>query len=185
MTETTPIPAEEATPPASPADQRILVAAVGNDWLQDDGFGPAVAKLLLERELAHGVTVTDFGTGGLNLAYEVMAGYDALILIDISRQGHPPGTLYVIEPDEAEIDAMIAAGGSFDVHAMDPMSVLRFVKQVGGELPSKVLVLACEPELVVEHVSDMAIGLSDTVRNAVGRAVDLTLETIAEIRAGK
>ncbi len=184
MTETTPISPEAGTPGPSPAEKRILVAAVGNDWLQDDGFGPAVAKRLLERELAHGVTVTDFGTGGLNLAYEVMAGYDALILIDISRQGHPPGTLYVIEPDEAEIDAAIAAGGSFDVHAMDPTSVLRFVKQVSGELPSKVLVLACEPELVVEHVNDMAIGLSDTVRDAVGRAVDLTLETIAEIRAG-
>jgi hydrogenase maturation protease len=183
MTETTPLSPESGTPDSRAPVDRILVAAVGNDWLQDDGFGPAVAKQLLERELADGVTVTDFGTGGLNLAYEVMAGYDALILLDISRQGHPPGTLYVIEPDEAEIDAAIAAGGSFDVHGMDPMSVLRFVKQVSGSLPSHVLVLACEPHLVVEHVNEMAIGLSDVVREAVGRAVELTIQTIAELRA--
>ena len=45
-----------------------------------------------------GVTVMDFGTGGLDLAYEVMRGYDALVLLDASRQGGEPGTLYVMEP---------------------------------------------------------------------------------------
>ena len=40
----------------------------------------------------------DFGTGGLDLAYEVMRGYDALVLVDVSRQGGEPGTLYVMEP---------------------------------------------------------------------------------------
>ena len=40
----------------------------------------------------------DFGTGGLDLAYEVMRGYDALVIVDVSRQGGEPGTLYVMEP---------------------------------------------------------------------------------------
>ncbi len=42
----------------------------------------------------------DAGTGGLDLAYEVMRGYDALVILDVSRQGGEPGTLYVMEPDE-------------------------------------------------------------------------------------
>src|SRR5947199_9809505 len=99
MTESTPVAADSGKPAA---ELRILVAAVGNQWLQDDGFGPAVAKALLERELPAGVTVIDFGTGGLNLAYEAMNDYDALLLVDITRQGHPPGTLYTIEPDPEE-----------------------------------------------------------------------------------
>ena len=41
----------------------------------------------------------DFGTSGLDLAYEVMRGYDALVLVDATRQGGEPGTLYVIEPE--------------------------------------------------------------------------------------
>ena len=45
----------------------------------------------------------DFGTGGLDLAYEVMRGYDALLLVDVSRQGGEPGTLYVIDPNDEEI----------------------------------------------------------------------------------
>ncbi|MFZ0215285.1 MAG: hydrogenase maturation protease, partial [Candidatus Dormiibacterota bacterium] len=69
--------------------KQILVAGIGNAWLRDDGFGGEVAKVLADRELPAGVSVIDFGTGCLDLAYEVMRGYDALILIDISRQGEP------------------------------------------------------------------------------------------------
>ncbi|MGI8802839.1 MAG: hydrogenase maturation protease [Solirubrobacteraceae bacterium] len=179
MTEFTPVAAEAGTPEAV---KRILVAAVGNQWLQDDGFGPAVAKLLLGRRMPDGVTVIDFGTGGLNLAYEVMAGYDALILIDITRQGHPPGTLYTIEPDEEEIDRQIAAGATLDLHGMNPTAVLRFVKQVSGSLPARVLVIACEPELVVETVDEMDMVLSETIKEAIPRAAELTLATIDELR---
>jgi hydrogenase maturation protease len=184
MNEITPVTSEPgATAPDVRAPKRILVAAVGNQWLQDDGFGPAVAKVLLGQEMPKGVTVIDFGTGGLNLAYEVMAGYDALLLLDITRGGHEPGTLYTIEPDEEEIDRQIAEGGTLDLHGMDPNSVLRFVKQVSGSLPPRVVVIACEPELVVEQVDEMDMGLSETVQSAIGRAVVLTHETIAEILA--
>ena len=85
----------------------------------------------------------DFGTGGLDLAYEVMRGYDALVLVDVSRQGGEPGTLYVIEPDPAEITP-IEDGEVVSPHGMDPKTVLRFVKTVGG-WPGKVVVVACEP----------------------------------------
>ena len=81
-------------------EKQILVAGVGNAFLADDGFGGAVAARLGERELPSGVTVMDFGTGGLDLAYEVMRGYDALVIVDVSRQGGEPGTLYLIEPEE-------------------------------------------------------------------------------------
>ena len=64
-----------------------------------------MAKRLERRELPDGVAVFDFGTGGLDLAYEVMRGYDALVLVDVSRQGGEPGTLYVMEPDQEDIDA--------------------------------------------------------------------------------
>ena len=69
---------------------QILVAGVGNAWMQDDGFGGEVVRRLKERALPDGVTVEDFGTGGLDLAYEVMRGYDALLLIDVTRGGGSP-----------------------------------------------------------------------------------------------
>jgi hydrogenase maturation protease len=158
--------------------RQILIAGIGNAWLRDDGFGGEVARVLAERELPEGVQVMDFGAGGLDLAYEVMRGYDALILIDVSRQGSAPGTLYVMETTEGEVDSEIEDGQLLDPHGMDPQTVLRFVKYVGG-WPGRVLVVACEPEVV----EDVGFGLSASVQGAVTRAVDLVLETVQELRS--
>ena len=82
----------------SDAKPQILVAGVGNAWMQDDGFGGKVVEALERPTCRTGSPLLDFGTGGLDLAYEVMRGYDALILVDVSRQGGEPGTLYVMDP---------------------------------------------------------------------------------------
>ena len=157
--------------------KQILVAGIGNAWLRDDGFGGEVAKLLSDRALPPGVHVVDFGTGGLDLAYEVMRGYDALILIDVSRQGGTPGTLYVMEAEPDDVDAKIEDGQMLDPHGMDPQTVLRFVKYVGG-WPGRVFVVACEPEVV----EDVGFGLSDAVGAALARAAEVVLETVAELQ---
>jgi hydrogenase maturation protease len=158
-------------------EPQILVAGIGNAWMRDDGFGGQVAKVLEGRELPSGVTVLDFGTGGLDLAYEVMRGYDALVLVDVSRQGGEPGTLYVIEPDPAEITT-IEDGEVVSPHGMDPKTVLRFVKTVGG-WPGKVVIVACEPA----GADEMGFDLSAEVMGAVERAADLVLETVDELRS--
>ena len=158
--------------------KRILVAGIGNAWLKDDGFGSAVAERLSTRELPAEAAVFDFGTGGLDLAYEVMRGYDGLILIDVSRQGGEPGTLYVMEASEDDVEAGIEDGQIINPHAMDPQTVLRFVKSLGA-WPGKVVVIACEPAAVEE----MGLGLSTAVEVAVEGAIDLVLSTIEELRS--
>jgi hydrogenase maturation protease len=156
----------------------ILVAGVGNAWLRDDGFGGEVARRLDERSLPEAVTVMDAGTGGLDLAYEVMRGYDALVILDVSKQGGEPGTLYVMEPDEDEVQGGIEDGEVINPHAMDPQTVLRFVKSAGA-WPGRVVVIACEPA----DVEEMGWGLSDQVKEAVDRAIDLVIETIEDLRS--
>jgi hydrogenase maturation protease len=158
--------------------KRILVAGIGNMWLGDDGFGGEVVKRLEARELPKGTVVFDFGTGGLDLAYEVMRGYDALVLVDVTRQGGEPGTLYVMEALEEEVEAGIEDGQVLNPHAMDPQTVLRFVKTLGA-WPGKVLVVACEPG----EVGEMGFGLSEQVVRAVDGAVELVVETIGELQS--
>lgn len=159
-------------------EKQILVAGVGNAWLGDDGFGGVVIKRLEQRKLPSGVQVMDFGSGGLDLAYEVMRGYHALLLIDISEQGGEPGTLYVLEPDPDEIEGGIEDGEVLNPHGMDPATVLRFVKAVHG-WPGKVVVVACEPA----DVEDIAMELSPKVEAVVEEAVDLVLEQIAALQS--
>ena len=160
-------------------ERRILVAGVGNAWLRDDGFGGEVARRLEGMELPAGVAVMDAGTGGLDLAYEVMRGYDGLVLVDVSRQGGEPGTLYVMEPDEASIEGGIEDGDTINPHAMDPQTMLRFVKSVGA-WPGRVVVIACEPA----DVGELGFGLSEQVQAAVERALDLVAESVGELQAG-
>jgi hydrogenase maturation protease len=157
----------------------ILIAGVGNAWLRDDGFGSEVARRLNERQLPPAVSVMDAGTGGLDLAYEVMRGYDALVIVDVSQQGGAPGTLYVMEADEAEVPGAIEDGDTINPHGMDPQTVLRFLKAAGA-WPGRVVVVACEPA----EIEAMGWGLSDSVSAAVDRAVNLVLETVQELRAG-
>ncbi len=157
--------------------KRILVAGIGNAWLRDDWFGGEVVRRLESRELPEGAAVFDFGTGGLDLAYEVMRGYDALVLIDVSRQGGEPGTLYVMEAQKEDVEAGIEDGQLINPHAMDPQTVLRFVKTLGA-WPGKVVIVACEPA----QVEEMGMGLSAEVQSAVDAAVGLVIETIEELR---
>jgi hydrogenase maturation protease len=158
-------------------EKQILIAGVGNAWLQDDGFGAEVARRLAEVELPSGVSVMDVGTSGLDLAYEVMRGYSALIIVDVSRQGGEPGTLYVIDVEPDDVPDTIEDGETIDPHSMDPMTMLRFVRVIGG-WPGRVQVIACEPAVV----DDVGVGLTEVVEASVARAMELVLETVEELR---
>ena len=157
----------------------ILIAGVGNAWLRDDGFGGEVVRRLNERVLPPAVAVMDAGTGGLDLAYEVMRGYDALVIVDVSQQGGQPGTLYVMEADEESVPGAIEDGDTINPHGMDPQTVLRFLKAAGA-WPGRVVVVACEPA----QIEEMGWGLSDSVGCAVDRAIEVVLETVAELQSG-
>ena len=83
--------------------RRTLVAGIGNVFLSDDAFGVEVAHRLSGRELPEGVRVEDYGIRGMHLAYDLLDGYDALVLVDAVPMGEPPGTLAVIEPDSRDL----------------------------------------------------------------------------------
>jgi hydrogenase maturation protease len=157
---------------------QILIAGIGNAWMRDDGFGGAVAERLSSRELPPEAAVMDFGIGGLDLAYELMRGYDGLILLDVSRQGGQPGTIYVMDADEDDVEAGIEDGQVINPHGMDPQTVLRFVKTLGA-WPGMVRIVACEPAVVEE----MGLGLSAEVEGAVDAAVDVVIGMLDELAA--
>lgn len=138
---------------------RTLVAGIGNIFNGDDGFGVEVARRLARRPMPPGVHVEDYGIRGVHLAYELLDGYDLLVLVDAMPRGEAPGTVFVLEP---EVDA--AAAPPLDAHCMDPQAVLGMVSGLGGGV-GRVLVVGCEPA----EVGD-GIGLSQPVAAAVETA---------------
>ena len=66
---------------------RILIAAAGNVFMGDDGFGPRVIQKLGAERLPDGVKSVDFGVRGMQLLYELANGWDAAILVDTVALG--------------------------------------------------------------------------------------------------
>lgn len=174
----------EVEPLGDAADQaRVLIAGVGNVFLGDDGFGVEVARLLAERPLPAGVDVVDFGIRGMDLVYALHRGYAGVIFVDAAPRGEPPGTLTVLEVDPKAPGEQGVV--TVETHGMDPVRVLRLAAEL-GEVPRRVLVLACEPARVPSGGPDEEVvaELSEPVRAALGRAVDLALELATGIIAG-
>jgi hydrogenase maturation protease len=160
--------------------RRILVAGIGNIFLSDDGFGVEVVTRLSEQSWPPEVRVVDFGIRGVHLAYELLDGYDALILIDAVPMNEPPGTLEVIEADASGDPESAGSAGEagtplVDAHSMSPAVVLGTLAHLGGSV-DRVLIVGCQPACL-----DEGIGLSSPVADAVGPAVELCGQLVTEI----
>jgi hydrogenase maturation protease len=157
--------------------QGILIAGIGNIFLQDDGFGVEVIKRLAAESLPEGVRVADFGIRGVHLAYEMLDGdYAATILVDAAPRGEEPGTIYLIEPDLESVGNQEAV--SLDAHGMDPQVVLQTIKTLGGK-PGRLYVVGCEP-LETEE----GIGLSAPVARGVEEAIRLVHDLVEDLAGG-
>ena len=157
---------------------RILVAGIGNIFLGDNAFGVEVVWRMSRHTLPENVCVADFGIRGMDLAYALLGGYEAAILIDAAPRGGDPGTLYVIEPEETESGLEPAL---LEAHSMNPMRVLDMARALGG-CPKRVLVVGCEPLTLGDEIEG-AMGLSAPVEAAVDRAIAMVESLVSRITA--
>ena len=148
---------------------RVMVAGIGNIFLTDDGFGSEVARKLAGGPLPDGVSVVDYGIRGMHLAYDLLDGYDALVVVDALPGKGSPGDLSVLEigPDDL-------GEGELDAHGMAPVAVLASLGSLGASLPRTYLV-GCQPADVGE-----GMGLTPAVAAAVDGAVELVHEVLGE-----
>jgi hydrogenase maturation protease len=99
------------------------------------------------------VRAVDYGIRGMHLAYDLLDGYDALVLVDAMPGPGRPGDITVLEVREDDLGA-----GELDPHGMAPVSVLASLRGLGGRLP-RTYVVGCQPADVEE-----GIGLSPSPR---------------------
>lgn len=161
---------------------KILVVGVGNILQGDDGFGVEVARRLAARPQPDGVHIEETGIAGIALVQELMAGYDACLVIDAVDRGRPPGTVMVIVPDIIDVHAMEPDQRHdllADMHLATPSRALMVANAV-GVLPAKTFIVGCQP-LDIERLE---IGLSPVVQAAVQVAVAEVERCIAELLAG-
>ncbi|MFF3327502.1 hydrogenase maturation protease [Streptomyces sp. NPDC002889] len=154
---------------------RTLVAGIGNIFLSDDGFGVETVRRLREQQLPDHVEVVDIGVRGVHLAYQLLDGYDTLVLVDATARGGEPGTLYLI--DAGAPDSAAPQSTPLDGHGMSPDAVLALLDTLcagtGGTPPRRTLVVGCEPASVEE-----GIGLSPQVASVLPEAVRMVTDLV-------
>jgi hydrogenase maturation protease len=161
--------------------ETVLVAGVGNVFLGDDGFGIEVVRRLARREVPAGVAVADYGIRGLHLAYDLLDGrFETLILVDAVPVDTPPGTVVVLEVDPEAAEPASGAGGGAeavpDAHGMDPATVLKLLRSLGGTGPGyveRIYVVGVRPVCL-----EAGMSLSDPVADAVDQAVQAVLDLL-------
>lgn len=170
------------------AEQRsphILVAGIGNIFLSDDGFGPAVLCALHGRSASalSCARCVDYGIRGMHLAYDLLEQWDALILVDALPNRGAPGTVHVLEVTARDLPQLRSLdvprnAAQLDGHAMDPAAVFASLDALGGRLP-RTFVIGCEAATTRE-----GIGLSTVVEHAVPDAVQKVGELLTTLRSG-
>lgn len=140
-----------------------LVLGCGNVFFGDDGFGCAVAEEMERRELPESFCVLDAGTSVRKILFTLCLSPvrpRRVVIVDAIDVGRAPGEIFEIDPDEIPTVKL----DDFSMHQLPTSNLLRELGQLCGV---DVRILACQTAALPETV---APGLSDPVRDAVGRA---------------
>ena len=151
------------------SDLKILIAGIGNIFNGDDGFGVEVVRELNERALPDGVEVADFGIRSFDLAFALVNGYRAVILVDALQRNQAPGTLYLFEPNLIDAEELMPV--AMEGHGLHPAQVLKLAR-LYGTLPDHIFLVGCEP-LTVAFSDEGQLGLSPPVQANLEEAIKL------------
>jgi hydrogenase maturation protease len=168
------VPAEGGAPRAgapSAAAADVLVLGIGNLLLGDEGVGVHVVRRLEQAPLPPGVAVLDGGTGGLHLL-SCFTEHPALVVLDATIDGRPPGSVTRLQPRFAsDYPRTLVA---HDIGLKDLVDAA----QVLGVRP--------RIELVTVSIGDgcgMSLELSAPVAAAVPQALRAVHDALDDLRA--
>ncbi len=154
---------------------KILVAAVGNMFHGDDGFGSEIIRILGQMTFPNSVSLRDFGMRSQAAAFALAEEYDVKILVDSTPRDERPGTVSLIEPDLERLNGM--ESGLTDPESTNPVVLLEMARSFGA-LKGQVFVVGCEPAAADDD--NIEIALSEPVRRAVPEALKIILFLIAD-----
>ncbi|MEM2869181.1 MAG: hydrogenase maturation protease [Thermoplasmata archaeon] len=168
----------------------VLVLGCGNPLVGDDGFGPAVAELLLSMQASGrlvsalggesggkidegAVCIINAGTGSRTILFNLLTGPSrpaGLIIVDALDAGREPGELFWVPIAALSLEK----AEDFSLHMTPASNMLYQLEKMGVEIG----ILACQPSPLPDRMRE---GLSDAVARAVERAAGMVLERAARI----
>lgn len=150
-----------------PADARILVIGVGNEYRSDDAVGLVVARRLRQLSLGN-VTVIEASGESTDLM-ESWKGADTVIIVDAASSGAKPGTIHHINARSQRIPTGLLR---YSTHAFSVGEAVELARAM-NRLPPRIVVYGIEGERF-----DEGTALSRAVQGSVDTMVDLVLKQL-------
>ncbi len=97
LLDTTLVGEDSPVPVAPNFDAPVLILAVGNLLMGDEGVGVHTLRALEHEPLVPGARLLDGGVAGVNLLEDIQRAR-AVIMIDATRDGSPAGTVKLLRP---------------------------------------------------------------------------------------
>ena len=146
---------------------RLAIFGIGNVLAQDDAVGPTVIHWLNSRySFPPDVVVEDLGTPALELPTH-LAGHRFVIFVDAVASSGDPGTVKLYDRED-----LLSNPPGLRVTPHDPaLTETLLMLDLTGDAPGDVKMVG-----VVAAETEMALGLSVAVRNAIPLAAAAVLE---------
>lgn len=151
---------------------RIGVYGIGNVLAHDDAVGPSVVRLVDSQWHFDGdVVVEDLGTPAIELPTH-LAGFDAVVLVDAVSATAAPGTIRIYDREE-----ILKYSPGLRVSPHDPaLRETLLMLDLTSESPRLVTLVG-----VVPDVTNMGIGLSQVVTDALPAAADAVVAEVEKL----
>lgn len=144
---------------------KVLILGIGNLLMKDDGVGSHIIQHLHDSgvELPHEVEAIDGGTAGYDLI-PLMIDREKIVIIDALKVDDEPGSVYRFSPEHLL--------SSKQIYSMHDLGVREIIKQLQilGDLPEIEII-----GIVPEDIETLEIGLSDSVKKSIPKAVEQIL----------
>jgi hydrogenase maturation protease len=150
-----------------PANARILVIGIGNEYRSDDAAGLVVARRLRQLSLGN-ITVIEESGEGTDLM-ESWKGADTVIIVDAASSGAKPGTIHRIDAGAQRIPTGLLR---YSTHAFGVGEAVELARAM-NRLPPRMVVYGIEGERF-----DEGTALSRAVQGSVDTVVDLVLKQL-------
>ena len=124
--------------------KKLLVLGVGNIIMMDEGIGVHAVYEFLKEKDSFDETLVDFIDGGTFTQdiFYLFEGYEKLLVLDVVRAGHPPGTIYSLDED----DLVKNEKQVLSLHVVDLLDSLNMAAMRGHRPTLKVV--GIEPEKI-------------------------------------
>ena len=148
--------------------KKVLILGIGNMLHKDDGLGVFIVNEIINsvKDLPKYVEVADGGVLGYDLL-PLMSGREKIVIVDALKMGDEPGSIYKFPAKH-----LTDTNNKFSLHEMGVKKIIDMLS-ITGENPEIEII-----GVVPDDINSLEIGISDSVKKAVPKAVELILEAV-------